>query len=70
MCSNLVSKILLSLIRIYQRTLSPDHGLLQVFFPSGVCRYELTCSEYTYQAIQKSGLKGIWLGTKRILSCL
>ena len=34
------------------------------------CRYEPTCSMYTYQAIEKFGIiKGIYLGTKRILRC-
>lgn len=34
------------------------------------CRFEPTCSRYTYQAIEKFGaLKGIYLGVKRILKC-
>ena len=34
------------------------------------CRFEPTCSRYTYQAIEKFGvLKGIYLGAKRILKC-
>ena len=34
------------------------------------CRYTPTCSEYAIQAIKKHGIfKGIYLGTKRILSC-
>lgn len=49
----------LFLIRLYQKTLSKE----------GVCRYSPTCSEYMYQAIERFGIKGIWLGIKRILSC-
>ncbi len=62
--------IALLLIRLYQRTLSFDHGLLKVFYPNGYCRFSPSCSEYTYQAIEKHGIfKGSWLGAKRIARC-
>ena len=49
-------------IYIYRYTISPLKP------PS--CRYAPTCSEYSIQAIKKHGvIKGIYLGTKRILSC-
>lgn len=55
-------RLVLGLIRFYQRFISP--GL-----PSA-CRFEPTCSVYTYQAIEKYGLlKGGWLGAKRIARC-
>lgn len=58
------------LIRIYQHTLSFDHGPLRFFFPRGFCIYHPTCSEYTAQAIGKYGvIKGIVLGSWRILRC-
>lgn len=50
------------LIRLYQRFISPMKVI-----PS--CRFYPTCSEYTLQAIEKYGLKGIWLGFKRIIRC-
>jgi len=60
----------LSLIRLYQLTLSPDHGLLKRFFPYGFCRFSPSCSEYNYQAINKYGiLKGSTLGLWRIMRC-
>jgi len=60
----------LKLIRLYQRTLSLDHGPLKHTHPGGFCRFQPTCSQYTYDAIEKYGfLKGGWLGTKRILRC-
>jgi putative membrane protein insertion efficiency factor len=52
----------LSLIRFYQRHLSAR-------IPSG-CRYDPTCSHYTYQAIEQHGfLKGLWLGMERMARC-
>lgn len=60
----------LKLIRIYQKTFSFDHGPLSRFYPQGFCRFQPTCSEYSYQAIEKYGIiKGSWLGLKRIMRC-
>ena len=42
---------------------------LSVLF-GGSCRFEPTCSIYAYQAIERFGvLRGVWLGTKRLLRC-
>jgi putative membrane protein insertion efficiency factor len=50
------------MIRVYQRTWS-------VVLPS-VCRFEPSCSEYTYQAIGRYGVfRGSWLGMRRLLRC-
>ncbi len=59
------------LIRIYQKTISPDHSpLMTKIIPGGVCRFHPTCSRYTYEAIEKYGvIKGSWLGLKRIVRC-
>jgi putative membrane protein insertion efficiency factor len=55
-------RILLFLIRVYQRTIS------RVTVPS--CRFYPSCSEYGYQAIAKYGaLKGSWLAIRRICRC-
>ncbi|MGB9891510.1 MULTISPECIES: membrane protein insertion efficiency factor YidD [Thermodesulfovibrio] len=56
-----MSKILLILIKIYRRFVSP-------FMPS-TCRFIPTCSDYAEQAIKKYGIKGIFLAIKRILKC-
>lgn len=65
-----MKSLLLSLIKIYQITLSPDHGLARIFYPHGFCKYHPTCSQYGYQAIQKYGaIKGALLASKRILRC-
>ncbi|MBP9718033.1 membrane protein insertion efficiency factor YidD [Candidatus Gracilibacteria bacterium] len=60
----------IAVIKLYQKTLSPDHGPMKVLFPEGYCKFSPTCSEYTKQAIEKhgvlwGGLKGTW----RILRC-
>ncbi|MGM0602899.1 MAG: membrane protein insertion efficiency factor YidD [Bacillota bacterium] len=57
-----MKKILLSLINIYQKVISP-------WTPKS-CRYYPTCSEYSRRAVLKYGaLKGGWMGLKRILRC-
>lgn len=60
---------LVFLIRLYQRTFSPDHGPLHHLFPSGVCRYQPTCSVYMEQALTHYGWRGLSMGVKRILRC-
>lgn len=60
--SEVVKKIVLALIRFYQRFISP------ALPPS--CRYTPTCSHYAYTAIERYGLvRGGWMGIKRILRC-
>lgn len=62
--------LVLLIIRIYQKTLSFDHGWIKRFHPNGFCRFYPTCSEYGYQSIEKHGLiKGGWLTIKRIIRC-
>lgn len=66
-----MKKIVLFLIRIYQKTLSYDHGFLGKIFPNTrYCRFTPTCSEYMYEAVERYGtVKGVRLGVKRILRC-
>ena len=57
-----MKRLLLSLIRFYQKHISPA-------FPAR-CRYNPTCSRYAYEAITKYGaLKGGFLALKRFLRC-
>lgn len=58
----MVSKVLLGVIRQYQRFLSP-------VLPNA-CRYTPTCSVYAQEAIARYGaLKGSWLAARRLLRC-
>lgn len=55
-------KAALIALRMYKLWLSPLLG--------GTCRFEPTCSEYMYQAIERFGAgRGIWLGTRRLMRC-
>ncbi len=61
---------LLLLIRIYQKFLSFDTGLLHLLFPGQTCRFTPKCSEYGYLAISRYGtIRGIFLTIKRIVRC-
>ncbi len=68
----MTKNLILKLITLYQKTISPDHGLFSFvfnFYGYG-CRFKPTCSEYTYRQIEKYGIvKGGWLGMKRIVKC-
>jgi len=66
----MMKKLLLSLIRLYQKTLSLDHGFLGRVFGERFCRFYPTCSAYTYEAIERYGvMRGSFIGLKRILRC-
>ncbi len=63
-------KLVQGLIRVYQHTLSPDHGLFRVFYPHGCCKYHPTCSEYAYEAVGKYGVvHGMGLALRRLGRC-
>ena len=57
-----MKKLLLAIIRFYQRAISP-------WFPAR-CRFRPTCSAYAMEAIHKYGaFKGSLLAIKRLLRC-
>ncbi|WXS13305.1 membrane protein insertion efficiency factor YidD [Salmonella enterica subsp. enterica serovar Infantis] len=54
--------VLIALIRVYQRLISPLLG------PH--CRFTPTCSSYGIEALRRFGvIKGSWLTVKRVLKC-
>jgi len=54
--------VFLKIIKFYQIFISP--------FLGRCCRFEPSCSNYCYLAIEKYGArKGAWLGLKRIIRC-
>ncbi len=58
-----MKKILIGLVRVYQKYLSPLKG-------HSTCIYFPTCSQYAVEAIEKYGaLKGGLLAVWRILRC-
>lgn len=63
-------RLMINLIKIYQKTLSFDHGPLKAFYPHGFCRFNPTCSQYGIEAISKYGIiKGGAMTCWRILRC-
>lgn len=63
-------KIVINLLKFYQKTLSPDHGFFKHKHPYGYCRFYPTCSEYAIVSIKKHGLiKGGIFSFWRILRC-
>ena len=57
-----MKRLLLALIRYYQRAVSP--GL------PAACRYQPTCSRYAYEAIDRFGpARGSWLAFRRLMRC-
>ena len=58
----MIKKTLIRLIDGYQWLLRP--------FLGSNCRFSPSCSEYTQEAIEVHGvLKGLYLGSKRIIRC-
>jgi putative membrane protein insertion efficiency factor len=56
------ARILMVVVRGYQKVLSPAMG--------GNCRYYPSCSEYGYDAIRLHGAgRGSWMAVKRIGRC-
>jgi len=62
-------RLLTGIIKLYQKTFSPDHSWFRLFFPNGYCKFYPSCSSYSAEAINKYGIFGIWLSIKRVVRC-
>ncbi len=66
----LPAKLGMFLIKIYQFTLSTDHAFWVTSSTPRVCRFYPSCSQYTYEAIDRFGLiRGSIMGFFRIMRC-
>ena len=55
-------RLLIGLVRLYQRFLSP-------LLPR-LCRFDQSCSHYSVEALQRHGAwRGSWLTVRRLLRC-
>ncbi len=62
--------LVINIIKLYQKTLSLDHGPFKYLYPHGFCRFHPSCSDYGIQAFTKYGIfKGAYLTIKRVLKC-
>lgn len=58
----MIAQLLMWLIRVYQRLISPLIG--------PVCRFEPSCSRYGHECLRRHGAaKGSYLTVRRILRC-
>ncbi|MFH0831055.1 MAG: membrane protein insertion efficiency factor YidD [Parcubacteria group bacterium] len=67
--SRVAASPLLILVQFYQKTLSPDHGLLKNWFPQGYCRYYPSCSEYAREALHNTGIIALPVVVWRLMRC-
>ncbi|HJB79135.1 MAG TPA: membrane protein insertion efficiency factor YidD [Candidatus Nosocomiicoccus stercorigallinarum] len=57
-----MKKLILKMIRFYQKYISP--------MSPPTCRFYPTCSQYAIEAVEEHGaIKGSYLATRRILKC-
>ncbi len=63
--------LFLFFIKIYQYTLSLDHGIMGKILPyTRNCRFSPSCSQYSYDAINKYGVfKGMRFAINRLSRC-
>lgn len=67
---HLPRNICITCIKVYQSTLSPDHGPLRRLYNYGYCRHVETCSMYAIRQLQTRGcIVGTYKTIIRVSSC-
>lgn len=70
MAGKKIAKILISLIKIYQKVFSPDHSWRKIYYPFGFCKFYPSCSQYALESIAKKGvLAGLVKAVGRVFRC-
>ena len=65
-----MKRIILKIIKTYQKTISPNHGVILFGSAAMRCRFYPSCSQYAFEAVSRYGvLKGALKGLWRILRC-
>ncbi|MDP2587171.1 MAG: membrane protein insertion efficiency factor YidD [bacterium] len=67
--SRLLAAPLVLIVRVYQRTLSPDHGLYKAHYPNGYCRFYPSCSEYAVSGLRSAGILALPKIVWRLVRC-
>ena len=69
--NQVMKNALLKLISFYQKSQLIDNPIRKMFIPGqSVCRFQPTCSEYMYDAVEKYGvIRGVAMGMYRIVRC-
>ena len=69
---NILQKILIKLVKIYQKILSPDHSFwARTLNKPPYCKHFPTCSEYMIESIEKKWAILWWFNwLLRILRCM
>ncbi len=68
--AGLIVEIVVFGIQLYQKTFSPDHGMVSIISRVQRCRFFPTCSDYAIESLRQYGLAyGTMLSLKRIAKC-
>lgn len=65
-----MTRLTVGVILVYQKTISPDHGIMRNQLGTLRCRFYPSCSSYALDSMRQYGLvRGGVLSIKRILRC-